>query len=303
MMNSASVLIFVGFIFFQLSFLTVKGFVLPSNGGLQKALNSRPAQGGRAPTYLQMNIADRFFRVAKANINDLLNKVEDPEKVLEQAVTDMQQDLVKVRQSYAEVTASCKRMEKQRDQALALSKEWYQRAELALAKDDDELAREALTRRQTQQETADGISMQLEAQQDALAKLYESMQALEAKISEAKAKKDQLVARARAAKTSAQVNDMLSNVGGDKGLDAFNRMEEKVDALESKAEVSRALSGGVTDMSLEDKFKALEGNSKVDDELAKMKGNLLGGTSTSTPSLNPAVDDELAQMKKGLNKE
>jgi len=250
-----------------------------------------------------MNIADRFFRVAKANINDLLNKVEDPEKVLEQAVTDMQQDLVKVRQSYAEVTASCKRMEKQRDQALALSKEWYQRAELALAKDDDELAREALTRRQTQQETADGISMQLEAQQDALAKLYESMQALEAKISEAKAKKDQLVARARAAKTSAQVNDMLSNVGGDKGLDAFNRMEEKVDALESKAEVSRALSGGVTDMSLEDKFKALEGNSKVDDELAKMKGNLLGGTSTSTPSLNPAVDDELAQMKKGLNKE
>mmetsp|Transcript_20464 Transcript_20464/g.33624 ORF Transcript_20464/g.33624 Transcript_20464/m.33624 type:complete len:299 (-) Transcript_20464:397-1293(-) len=260
----------------------------------------RPVVSRSSSTALHMNMFERFQRVAKANLNDLINKVEDPEKVLEQAVTDMQRDLVKVRQSYAEVSASCKRFEKQLGAAEATAQEWYKRAELAIEKGDDELAREALTRKTQNQDTADGIRAQLDAQQDALSKLYESMAQLEAKISEAKAKKDQLVARARAAKTSSQVNDMLANVGGDRGLDAFNRMEEKVEALESKAEVSRQLTGGAKDLSLEDRFKALEGASKVDDELAAMKGKMLGGTSAATPALNPAVDDELARMKREM---
>jgi len=294
-------LLFISLYIFFLFFTTYEAFVSNINYKWQRTPLFLHRRAPVCRTALQMNLAERFIRVAKANLNQLLNTVEDPEKVLEQAVLDMQKDLIKVRQSYAEVTASCKRMEKQQATAEGLADEWYKRAELALSRDDDELAREALTRRQQQSEVAQSIAQQLETQRDALGKLYESMVALESKITEAKAKKDMLVARARTAKTSSQVNDMLSNVGGEKGLDAFNRMEEKVEMLESKAEVSRTLTGGAVDINLEDRFKALEGGSKVDDELAKMKGKLLGGGSTKF--LNQAIDDEIENIKKAKGRD
>merc|ERR1719231_1992684 len=100
-----------------------------------------------------MNLFDRAVRVAKANANKLIEKMEDPEKVLNQAVEDLQKDLVTVRQSYAEVMATQKRMKSQKEQAETLANEWYNRAQLALSKGDEELAREALTRRQQQDET------------------------------------------------------------------------------------------------------------------------------------------------------
>merc|ERR1719379_1210892 len=85
-------------------------------------------------TNLQMNLFDRFTRVAKANINNVLKKMEDPEKILNQALEDMQSDLVKVRQSYAEITATQRRLLKQKEQADALGEDWYKRAQLALQK-------------------------------------------------------------------------------------------------------------------------------------------------------------------------
>ena len=90
-----------------------------------------------------MNFFDRFKRVAEANINNVLGKMEDPEKVLNQAVEDLQKDLVTIRQSYAEVMATQKRQQRQKDQADQLADEWYRRAQLALEKGDDELARKA----------------------------------------------------------------------------------------------------------------------------------------------------------------
>ena len=106
----------------------------------------------QSPSQLRMNMVDRFFRVVKSNLNNVLSSLEDPEKVLEQAVNDMNGDLVKIRQSYAEVSATQKRMEKQKEQAQASADDWYKRAQLALAKNDEELAREALSRRNTQME-------------------------------------------------------------------------------------------------------------------------------------------------------
>lgn len=88
-----------------------------------------------------MNLFDRFSRVAKANLNNVLQRWEDPEKVLSQAVEDMQKDLVKIRQSYAEVMATQKRMQRQKEQAEGLASEWYRRAQLALEKGDEELVR------------------------------------------------------------------------------------------------------------------------------------------------------------------
>ena len=224
---------------------------------------------------LQMNMAERFFRVVKSNMNSVLSNLEDPEKVLEQAVTDMQKDLVKIRQSYAEISATQKRFIKQKEQADTLAADWYRRAQLALQQGEEELAREALSRRQTQLDQSSKLEQQINAQTASIDKLYTSMTDLDQKILEAKQTKDEFIARARTAKTSVQVNDMLSNIGDSTSTAAFEKMKEKVEALEANAEVMGELSStSSVPKSLDDRFKALEGGSKVDDELEAMKRQL-----------------------------
>lgn len=140
-------------------------------------------------------------------------------------------------------------------------------------------------------------------QANATDKLYEGMQALEAKILESKAKKDQMVARARTAQSTQKVNDMLGGITGKTSMDAFSRMEEKVEALEASAEVSAEMGAmadgkalpGSAGGSLESQFKMLEAGSSVDKELEDMK-KLLG--STSSASKKDDMDDELERLKR-----
>mmetsp|Transcript_3470 Transcript_3470/g.7942 ORF Transcript_3470/g.7942 Transcript_3470/m.7942 type:complete len:298 (-) Transcript_3470:196-1089(-) len=281
----------------------------------KKLAIAAPPQAAARPaattTALSMNLFDRFTRVAKSNLNNVLKGLEDPEKIMSQAVEDMQKDLVKIRQSYAEVTATQRRLLKQKEQADALGADWYNRAQLALQKGNEELAREALSRRQQQVEAADAAKEQIDAQAESIDKLYEGMQMLESKILEAKSKKEQLAARARTAKSTQQVNDMLGGVTGTTSMDAFERMEEKVSALEAAAEVSAEMSTkalpGSSESDIEKQFKMLEAGSSVDDELAKMKGLLSGSSDSSSSSSSsssasskssPAVDDELEKLKK-----
>ena len=149
---------------------------------------------------------------------------------------------------------------------------------------------------------------QIDAQAASIDKLYEGMQMLESKILEAKSKKEQLAARARTAKSTQQVNDMLGGFTGTTSMDAFERMEEKVSALEAAAEVSAEMSTnkalpGSAESDIEKQFKMLEAGSSVDDELAKMKGLLQGSSdadssSSSSSSSRSGVDDELEKLKK-----
>lgn len=254
---------------------------------------------------LSMNMMDRFFRVVKSNINGVLSNLEDPEKVLEQAVNDMQNDLIKVRQSYAEVSATQKRMEKQKEQAEMNAQEWYKRAQLALQKGDEGLAREALTRRQTQVDTAESIGKQLAVQTTALDKLYTSMMTLEGKIVESKRQKDLMIARARTAKTAVQVSDMLSSVStGANSMAAFDRMKEKVESLEAQADVAGELAAASTgtSLALEDKFKALDSDSKISDELDLLRKMLPGTSKSSTSASTSIADLEYENLKKELGR-
>eukprot|EP00303_Exanthemachrysis_gayraliae_P007405 CAMPEP_0206004166 /NCGR_PEP_ID=MMETSP1464-20131121/3810_1 /ASSEMBLY_ACC=CAM_ASM_001124 /TAXON_ID=119497 /ORGANISM="Exanthemachrysis gayraliae, Strain RCC1523" /LENGTH=283 /DNA_ID=CAMNT_0053377567 /DNA_START=25 /DNA_END=876 /DNA_ORIENTATION=- len=223
------------------------------------------------------NIGDRFVRLVKANVNQLLAKGEDPEKILDQAVLDMQKDLVKVRQSYAEVTASGRRFREQMRSAEDEAAKWYKRAQLALEKGEEDLAREALERRRAQEDLAQNLAKQLESQDSSLQGLYDAMKELESKISEAKAKKDQYIARARTAKATTKVNDMLSDVGSSSAVAAFERMRDKVEALEAEAETQKQLklmSSEKAPVSMEARFKALEKGTDVDDELEKLRASL-----------------------------
>ncbi|WP_341732833.1 PspA/IM30 family protein [Microcoleus sp. EPA2] len=230
-----------------------------------------------------MGLFDRLWRVIRANINSLVGAAEDPEKILEQATMDMQEDLVQLRQAVAGAIAAQKRTERQYSQAESTATEWYQRAQLALQKNEENLAREALTRKKFYQETAITMKASLEQQKVVVTKLKENMRALENKISEAKSKKDMYIARARSAAASERLDKMMGNLNTGSGLSAFERMEEKVMQLEARSEAIAEL--GTND--LEKKFLALESGGDVDAQLAAMKAQMLPGN--NTPKL-PSAD-------------
>ncbi len=219
-----------------------------------------------------MGFFSRVWRIIRTNINTLISQAEDPEKILEQTVMDMQEDLVQLRQAVASAIATQKRTERQCSQAKTTAEEWYRRAQLALQKGEEKLAREALTRRKSYLETEASMSAQLEQQGQVVEQLRQNMRKLESKISEAKAKKDLFIARARSAKASERLNEILGNTSTGGALDAFEQMEDQVMQLEARSQAIAELSGS----DLEKQFDALEaGDNDIDAELAAMKAKIL----------------------------
>ncbi|WP_010318067.1 PspA/IM30 family protein [Synechococcus sp. CB0205] len=254
-----------------------------------------------------MGFFDRLGRLVRANANAALSAAEDPVKILDQSVADMQADLVKLRQAVATAIASQKRIQNQADQADAQAKTWYERAELALKKGEEDLAREALGRRKTCQDTAIALQGQLQSQCGQVDQLKKSLVQLESKIAEAKTKKDMLKARAQAAKAQEQLQSAVGSLGTNSAMAAFEKMEEKVQALEARSQAAAELAGA----DLESQFAALEGAPEVDSELEALKGKLSG--SSEAPSL-PAgaegvqpvkvseVDTELEELRRSIDK-
>ncbi|PSB24327.1 PspA/IM30 family protein [Stenomitos frigidus] len=236
-----------------------------------------------------MGLFDRIMRVIRANLNSLVSSAEDPEKILEQAVLDMQEDLIQLRQAVAQAIATQKRTERQCSQAQTTADEWYRRAQLALQKGDETLAREALTRRKSYQDTAEAMRSQIAQQSTIVTQLKQNMMKLESKISEAKTKKDLYIARARSAKASQQINDMMGRVGTGGAIAAFERMEEKVLQLEAQSEAVAEL--GTDD--LEKRIAALGEADDVEAELAAMKNQITGDSqSAQLPPSQTAPDAE-----------
>ncbi|ONK78388.1 uncharacterized protein A4U43_C02F18260 [Asparagus officinalis] len=249
------------------------------NGGvgtLKATVNTnvlRCSRHGGGALGARMNLFDRLARVVKSYANAILSSVEDPEKILDQAVLEMNDDLTKMRQATAQVLASQKRLENKYKAAQQASDDWYKRAQLALAKGDEDLAREALKRRKSYADNASNLKAQLDQQKGVVDNLVSNTRLLESKIQEARSKKDTLKARAQSAKTATKVSEMLGNVNTSSALSAFEKMEEKVMAMESQAD---ALNQLTTD-DLEGKFAMLE-TSSVDDDLANLKREIAGSS-------------------------
>ncbi len=256
-----------------------------------------------------MGFFDRLSRLFRANANAVISSMEDPSKILDQSVEDMQSDLVKLRQAVATAIASQKRIQNQAEQAESQSKTWYERAELALKKGEEDLAREALSRRKTYQDTATTLKTQLQSQATQVEQLKKNLLQLESKISEAKTKKDMLKARAQAAKAQEQLQSAVSGLGTDNAMAAFERMEEKVQTLEARSQAVAELAGS----DLDSKFAALQ-SSDVDDELAALRNKLEGNAAPlalpaengPAPQLEPVqvaeVDAELEDLKRSIDK-
>ncbi|REJ39253.1 MAG: PspA/IM30 family protein [Microcystis flos-aquae DF17] len=255
-----------------------------------------------------MGLFDRLSRVVRANLNDMVSKAEDPEKMLEQAVSDMQEDLVQVRQAVARAIAEQRQTEQKYSKDQSEANKWEQRAKLALSKGDETLAREALKRKKDFTETAAILKNQLDQQTVQVESLRKNLIALESKISEAKTKKNMLVARSRAAKANEEIQKTLGSIDTSSSMSAFERMEEKVVQIEARSQAIGELGG----IDMERQFAALESGSDVEDELAMLKAQMSGGalppsTASSQPTLPQAttvrdsvVDAELEELRSKL---
>ena len=253
-----------------------------------------------------MGFFDRLSRLLRSNLNDLVGRAEDPAKILDQSVADMQSDLIKLRQAVAAAIASQKRIENQAQQAESQSKTWYERATLALKKGEEDLAKEALSRRKTYQETATALNSQLATQAGQVENLKKNLLSLEGKIAGARTKKDMLKARAQAAQAQAQLQGAVGGLNTDSAMAAFDRMEEKVLSLEASGQAAAELAGA----DLESRFQALEAGGDVDQELAALKASLNPSPlalpdDTKKPELLPAqaaeVDDELEKLRRSID--
>ncbi|KAL5990881.1 Membrane-associated 30 kDa protein, chloroplastic [Asimina triloba] len=257
------------------------------------------AHGGGA-LGAQMNLFSRLARVIKSYANSIISSMEDPEKILEQTVIEMSDDLTKLRQATAQVLASQKQLENKYKAAQTASDDWYRRAQLALGKGEEDLAREALKRRKAYADNASALKNQLDQQKKVVDNLVSNTRLLESKMQEARSKKDTLKARAQSAKTVTKVSEMLGNVNTSNALSAFEKMEEKVLAMETQADALGQLSSD----ELEGKFALLE-TSSVDDDLAQLKKELSGSSrkgelppgraavSSTNSSLPPFQDMEI----------
>jgi len=248
------------------------------------------------------NIFSRVGRLVRSYTNSFISSLEDPEKILDQAVEDMQGDLIKMRQASAQVMASQKQLQQKYTTAKNTADEWYRRAELALRKGEEGLAKEALARKKSFQGVADGLKGQLDAQEKAMNTLMGNVRTLEGKLAEAKSKKDTLKARAASAKTQKQISEMVTGMDTSSALSAFEKMEQKVMALEAESESVAMLAGGDD---VDQAFKALESGDSVDDDLELMKKNMKNGATrpvagTLVPRERETLDMELEQLRRDL---
>jgi phage shock protein A len=220
-----------------------------------------------------MAIFSRIGTLLKSNVNDLISKSEDPEKMLNQMLIDMQQQLVEAKKQVAVSIADEKRLQKQYDKERTLSVEWEKKAMLAVKAGNDDLAKQALARKTEHEKLASGFQQQWQAQKAAVDQLKGALQGLNGKIEEAKRKKNLLIARAKRAEAQQSIADTMDGLSNTGAFDTMSRMEDKIDKMEAEAAATYEMAETASGDQLEEQFQALE-STNTDDALAALKAKM-----------------------------
>jgi len=206
-----------------------------------------------------MGIFSRLKTMISSNVNDLISKAEKPEKMLNQLIIDMQAQLLESKKAVALAIADEKKLERELANQEMQAQEWERKAMLAVRAGKDDLAKEALLRKQEYDNASSEYRKQWESQKASVEKLKESLRELQNKIEEAQRKKNLLIARAKRAEAQQKIQNTISSVDGNRSaFDAFDRMAQKVDQMEAQAEASRELEDLSNNSSLERRFSELE---------------------------------------------
>jgi phage shock protein A len=218
-----------------------------------------------------MGIFSRLGTLIKSNLNDLISKAEDPQKMLNQIVLEMQNQLVEAKKQVAVSIADEKRLKKQWDEQIELSKEWERKAMLAVRSGDDALAKEALSRKQDHDKQQAEFGKQWQMQKDAVEKLKDQLRTLNDKIEEAKRKRNVLIARKKRAEAQRAIQETMSGLRDQSAFETFDRMSQKIDQIEAEAEAESDLAEEYTGDTLASEFQQLERRSSGDDDLVALK--------------------------------
>ncbi|HEX5500873.1 MAG TPA: PspA/IM30 family protein [Thermomicrobiales bacterium] len=229
-----------------------------------------------------MGIMDRLSQLIRANINDLIDSAEDPEKMLEQILRDMQTNIVQARSQVAAMIAQEKELEADVSDTQQLADEWGKKAARAVEAGKDDLAKEALRRKRDNEQNSQVYQQQLAVQQQAVEKLKDQVRQLEVKYQGALSQRDTLVARQRRVTAQRQVAEQAIVFNPTNPSAELDRMERKIRGDEARA----AAAIEVGDNSFEAQFEEMENDDVgIDNELAELKKRL--GKGPATPSLAP----------------
>lgn len=224
-----------------------------------------------------MSIFSKFSTMIRSNINDLISRAENPEKMLNQIILDMRDQLAKSKREVASAIADERKLKSQLEGERKQVRDWEQRAMLAINEGRDDLAKQALVRQQEHAERAAVLDGTWRAQAEETEKLKGSLRQLNDKIEEAKRKKNLLVAKQKRAQAQRRIHETMSGLSDTSAFEAFNRMADKIEEEErrglAQAEVTEALSGDT----LESEFLRLEsgsGEAGMDDRLLDLKAKM-----------------------------
>lgn len=217
-----------------------------------------------------MGIFSRMGDIINSNLNSMIDRAEDPEKIARLIIQEMEDTLVEVRTDAARNIAERKELTRKADEYSARADEWAAKAELALSKDREDLARGALSAKQQAEAMSEVVKKEILILDEAVNKADADLSKLQTKLDEAKAKHKALLMRGTVARGQIRMRSVLKENKVDDALARYERMERKVDDLEAQVE-SFDLGAG---QSLESQFAELEANDAIEDELAALKARL-----------------------------
>ena len=217
-----------------------------------------------------MGIFSRMGDIINSNLNSMIEKAENPEKITRLIIQEMEDTLVEVRTSAARNIAETKELDRKADQYDARAKDWAAKAELALTKGREDLARGAVSAKQQSEQMATVLRKEIEILKEAVSKADSDLEKLQAKLNEAKAKHKALMMRGSTATNQIKMREVMTTNKVDDALQRYERMERKVDELEAHVEAFDLGNG----QSLESQFDALEADDAVEAELASLKKSL-----------------------------
>ena len=225
-----------------------------------------------------MGIFSRTRDIIAANVTDLLDKAEDPAKMIRMIILEMEETLVEVRASAARTIADQKEMRRQITKLDRLQESWVEKAELALSKDREDLAKAALFEKQKAADMADQLKTEIEVLDDALRASETDISKLQTKLREARARQNAIMTRMESAQNRARLRELYSGPKVDEAFSRFDVLERHADLAEGHADMAEghadALSLGAPPRTLDDEIAELRNSDKVDAELEALKASL-----------------------------
>lgn len=216
-----------------------------------------------------MGIFSRTRDIIAANFNELLDQADDPAKMIRMIILEMEETLVEVRASAARTIADQKEMHRHTVKLERLQADWADKAQLAISKDREDLARAALVEKKKAADMGEQLKAEIAVLDDALRAYEEDIQKLQSRLREARSRQTQIAARLESAENRVKLRTLLSTERVDDALARFDQLERRVDYAEGRADSLRIAEGGQP--SLADEIAALEGSDKIDEELEEMK--------------------------------